>query len=72
MTYYSLSQTARTEAKDFSNLSQASIIIIYTKHTTYTIENKWENLEQIGEAIFDIPFMIQSHDESMKKFLGTL
>ena len=25
-----------------------------------------------GEAIFDIPFMIQSHAESMKKILGAL
>ena len=72
MTYYSLSQTARTETKDFSNLSQASIILKYTKHTTYTIRNKWEKLEHLGEAIFDIPFMIQSHAESMKKILRAL
>ena len=26
----------------------------------------------VGEAIFDIPFMIQSHAESMKKILGAL
>ena len=29
-------------------------------------------MEHIGEAIFDIPFMIQSHAESMKKILGAL
>ena len=34
--------------------------------------NKWEKLEHIGEAIFDIPFMIQIHGESMKKILGAL
>jgi hypothetical protein len=27
-------------------------------------------MELKGEAIFDIPFMIQSHAESMKKILG--
>ena len=27
-------------------------------HTTYTVRNKWEKLEHIGEAIFNIPFMI--------------
>ena len=26
----------------------------------------------LGKAIFDIPFMIQSHAESMKKILGAL
>ena len=41
-------------------------------HTTYTVRNKWEKLEHKGEAIFDIPFMIQSHAESMKKILGAL
>ena len=72
MTYYSLSQTARTETKDFSNLSQASIIFKITKHTTYTLRNKWDKLEHIGKAIFDIPFMIQSHAESIKKILWAL
>ena len=41
-------------------------------HTTQTVINKWEKLEHIGEAIFDILFMIQSHDESMKKILEAL
>ena len=36
------------------------------------LRNKWEKCEHIGEAIFDIPFMIQSHAESMKKILGAL
>ena len=29
-------------------------------------------MEHKGEAIFDIPFMIQSHAESMKKILGAI
>ena len=41
-------------------------------HTTYTVRNKWEKMKHIGEAIFDILFMIQSHAESMKKILGTI
>ena len=39
-------------------------------HTTQTVRNNWEKLEHIGEAIFDIPFMIQSHTESVRKILG--
>ena len=31
-----------------------------------------EKLVHIGEAIFDIPFMIQSHAENIKKILGAL
>ena len=31
-----------------------------------------QKLEHIGEAIFDIPFMVQSHAESIKKILGAL
>ena len=34
--------------------------------------NKWEKLEYIAKVICDIPFMIQSHAESMKKILGAL
>ncbi len=41
-------------------------------YTTWTVRNKWEKLEHIGKVIFDIPFMIQSHAESMKKILGAL
>ena len=29
-------------------------------------------MEHIGEAIFDVPFMIQSHAKSMRKILGAL
>ena len=29
-------------------------------------------LEHIGEAIFDIPFIIQSHGDSMKKILDSM
>ena len=49
-----------------------SSLKVYFDHTTYTIRNKWEKLEHIGKAIFGIPFMIQSHAESMKKILGAL
>ena len=35
-------------------------------------QKKWKKLEHEGEANFDIPFMIQSHAESMKKILGAL
>ena len=31
-----------------------------------------KKLEHVGEAIFDVPFIIQSHAESMKKILGAL
>ena len=31
-----------------------------------------KNWEHNGEAIFDIPFMIQIHVESIKKILGAL
>ena len=31
----------------------------------FSLINKWEKLEHKGEAIFDIPFMIQSHAERM-------
>ena len=41
-------------------------------YTTYTVRNKWEKYEHIGEAIFDIPYMIQGHAESMEKILGAL
>ena len=41
-------------------------------HTTKTVRNKLEKLKNIGKVIFDIPFMIQSHAESMKKILGAL
>ena len=33
---------------------------------------KWEKLEHKDKAIFDIPFMIQSHAESMKKIQGAI
>ena len=36
---------------------------------TLTVRNKWEKLELIGKVIFDIPFMIQTHTDSMKKYL---
>ena len=32
----------------------------------------WKKLEHIGEAIFDIPFLIQSHAERMKKIMGAI
>ena len=32
----------------------------------------WEKLELKGKAIFDIPFMIQSHAENMKKIMEAL
>ena len=38
----------------------------------HTIKNKWEKLKHIGKAIFEIPFMTQSHAESMKKILGAV
>ena len=41
-------------------------------YTTYTVRNKWEKLEHMGEAIFDIPFIIQSHAESIKKIMEAL
>ena len=41
-------------------------------HTTYTVRNKWEKLDHIGEAVFDIPFTMQSLVESMKNILGAL
>ena len=49
-------------------------VIVYTSRVElfHTVRNKWEKCEQIGEAIFDIPFMIQSQAESMKKILGAL
>ena len=31
-----------------------------------------QKCEHIGEAIFDIPFIIQSHAANMKKILGAL
>ena len=31
-----------------------------------------KKLEHIGKIIFDIPFMIQSHAESVKKILGAV
>ena len=36
------------------------------------MKNKKEKLEGKGEAIFDAPFIIQSHVENMKKILGAL
>ena len=44
----------------------------YTLPRPSEISNKWEKCEHIGEAMFDIPFMIQSHAESMKKILGAI
>ena len=41
-------------------------------HTTQTVKNKWEKMEQKGKVIFDIPLMVQSHAESMNKILGAL
>ena len=38
----------------------------------YTLPTLSEISEGIGEAIFDIPFMIQGHAESIKKILGAL
>ena len=38
-------------------------------HRNYTMRNKWEKMEHKGVAIFDIPFMIQSHAEIVKKIL---
>ena len=38
-----------------------------TTHSTQNVRNKCEKLEHIGKVIFDIPFTIQSHAESMKK-----
>ena len=40
-------------------------------HTTQTVRNKHEKLKRKGEASFDMPFMIQSHGESMKKIVGS-
>ena len=34
------------------------------------LRNKHEKFEGKGEASFDIPFIIQSHAESMKKIVG--
>ena len=42
------------------------------RHTTQTSRNKHEKLKGKGEARFDIPFMIQSHAESMKKIMRAL
>ena len=41
-------------------------------HTTWTIRNKLEKLEIKVEAVFDTPFMIQTHAESMKTIVGAL
>ena len=45
------------------------LLVILTEHTTYTVKNMQEKLEHIGKVIFDVPFMIQSNVESMKKIL---
>jgi hypothetical protein len=41
-------------------------------HNTHHLDRqkKVKKCEHIGKAIFDIPFMIQSHAESVKKILG--
>ena len=44
----------------------------FLTHTTQTVRNKFVKCEHIGKANFDIPFMIQSHAESMKEILGAL
>ena len=44
--------------------------ILYSHNYTPPIPS--EICEHIGKVIFDIPFMIQSHAESMKKILGAL
>ena len=41
-------------------------------HTNLTVRIMWKKLEHIGKVIFDIPFMTQSHAESMKKILGAV
>jgi hypothetical protein len=41
-------------------------------HTTWTVRNNYERLECKDEASFDSPFMIQSHDKSMKKIVVAL
>ena len=40
--------------------------------TTLIVRNKWEKCEHTGKAIFDVPFMLQTHAESMKKILGPI
>ena len=42
---------------------------IKAHHTNYTIKKKQEKLESKGEDIFDTPFIIQSHAESMKNIV---
>jgi hypothetical protein len=41
-------------------------------HTTYMVRNKQEKLEGKFKTNFDIPFMIQSLVENMKKIMGVL
>ena len=41
---------------------------IKAHHTTYTVKNKQEKLEGKGEDIFDTPFIIKSHAESIKNW----
>ena len=43
-----------------------------TYHTTLTIRNKYEKLEDKGEAIFETPFLIQSWAESIEKIVGAV
>ena len=47
-----------------------SIILTTLPRPSEISEKNWST--QVGKVIFDIPFMIQSHAESMKKILGAL
>ena len=72
----SVRQTAEFEVR-ISFLSKYLYCIslfttVHCGHTTQTNRSKVEKLEGKGGASFDIPFMIQSHAESMKKILGAL
>ena len=49
-------------------LTRAALLITLC----YEIPCKREKFEHIGEAIFVIPFMRQSHAETLKKILGAL
>ena len=50
----------------------SEVVLLQTYYYTHMKTRSLEKCEGIGEAIFDIPFMIQNHAESMKKILGAL
>ena len=49
---------------------QFNLGIVLTPPRQSEINEK--KLEHVGKAIFEVPFMIQSYAESMKKIMGAL